>query len=669
MPIQSRSRLSWRRLLMTLFVLSAAALACNFADRTAVDLPLAETDPVDANPPPADPAGADRDEAEPDADLPDQPPAAGADEPLDVQPKVLEVVNATDGPICEISVTSTYDEFWGDNLLSEDLQPGASFTYDEFDPELYDFIPNDCADNVVEEWYEIPLGEHRIIWNIGGELVAGQGPGPQAPQVPIDYTPQFVETDCMIPLPGDIPARCGYLQVPENRSVPGSSTIEIAVVILEPLSGEALPDPVIHLEGGPGGSALDFLADSPYSLADDPVLGTYTQIFVDQRGTGYSRPSLNCPELEADYTFEAEFACYDRLVGEGIDLSAYNSLENAADIADLITALGYDQVNLYGVSYGTRLGLTVMREHPENIRSVILDSVYPPDIRSPLEEGTAAWGAITNILDDCAADPECAAAYPDIEGQLVALIAELEANPLDVTLTDYDFDETFQTTIDGFDFIDTLVSAFYAAEVSAQYLPRAIVDLRNGDEAAYDALRYGLFEFGFATNFARPTQSESDDYSDSEGMFNSVSCREEYAYYFSFEARQYLDDLVPAEVLDPLMWGIEDFFYTCYYWDVGEAPAIEETAVNSDIPALLIGGGYDPVTPGAWAERAAETLTNGYAYVFPYHGHSITSFVDCSWELMDQFLGNPAVAPDRSCVAALPPPDFVLPGEPIDLPE
>jgi len=199
----------------------------------------------------------------------------------------------------------------------------------------------------------------------------------------IEWTPCWMELPDGFVEGEDI--ECGYLLVPENRAKPGNTpTIELAFAIVYAPTEDVQPDPIIYLAGGPGGNAV---ADVE-SWLEIPYLGDRDLILLDQRGTGYSLPSLNCPEVEAgEEEVEAgedngTEACRDRLIDEGVDLQAYNSAENAADVADLRVALEYDEWNLYGISYGTRLALTVMRDHPEGVRSVIIDSVYPPEVSS-----------------------------------------------------------------------------------------------------------------------------------------------------------------------------------------------------------------------------------------------------------------------------------------------
>ena len=179
------------------------------------------------------------------------------------------------------------------------------------------------------------------------------------------------------PIPALQTARCGYLVVPENRSKLGGRAIRLAVAIVPAASAAPQPDPVVFMTGGPGAAAI---LDTPF-LVDAGINRDRDLIIMTQRGSLFSDPDLNCPELDQFYARQvgllydapstgreqaaAGKACRDRLAAEGVDLSAYNTTENAADFADLRHVLGIEAWNVYGYSYGTDLALTYLRDHPE----------------------------------------------------------------------------------------------------------------------------------------------------------------------------------------------------------------------------------------------------------------------------------------------------------------
>lgn len=197
--------------------------------------------------------------------------------------------------------------------------------------------------------------------------------------------PRFEPSACPIQIPAGARVECGFLAVPENRTRPDSRTIRLAVAILKSRSENPAPDPIVYLAGGPGASAL---LEKPLGWwLDSPFPDNRDFILFEQRGTRFSEPFLNCPEEDTAAILDpgenngsylnAALQCRDRLLSQGVDLTAYNSVASAADLEDLRAVLGYAEWNLYGVSYGTRLALSAMRDNPAGIRSVILDSTLP----------------------------------------------------------------------------------------------------------------------------------------------------------------------------------------------------------------------------------------------------------------------------------------------------
>ena len=201
----------------------------------------------------------------------------------------------------------------------------------------------------------------------------------QRPANPAPPSSAFQTTSCPFKLAAGVvegkDVRCGYLTVPADHSRPQGTTIRLAVAIFKASYSNPAPDPVVDLQGGPGTQLLATIGPvlTPTNLPHFQ-LGDRDLILLDQRGVGYSQPSLGCQASET------LLACHDRLVRQGINLNDYNTIQNAEDVHDLVHALGYHQVTLWGISYGTRLALTVMRLFSADIRSVVLDSTSPPQV-------------------------------------------------------------------------------------------------------------------------------------------------------------------------------------------------------------------------------------------------------------------------------------------------
>lgn len=471
----------------------------------------------------------------------------------------------------------------------------------------------------------------------------GPTPTSGAPTPIQSGVPGFEPADCWFDEPSGQTAECGYLVVPEDRSQPDGKTIKLAVARFKSDSSNPQPDPIVYLEGGPGGSPLRSFIPQ-FNVLFGPLLEERDLILFDQRGTGYSQPALDCPEykqvtldlLDDDIpTEEAEelsnqalLACRERLANEGVNLSAYNSAENAADLNDLRNALGIEQWNLYGISYGTRLALTEIRDFPEGLRSVVIDSVYPPQVS--LFASTAANGAraFDVLFESCASDAACNAAFPDLQNVFFDLVERFNREPATFT-TRLHSGETYDVVMNGDGLMGLTFQTLYATSL-LPYLPRMIYQMRDGNTALPAALE-GEF------------LSQLDDIS--YGMYYSVQCDEEVPFTTPEELAEATG---PYPDYAPL--ASEDVFPLCQNWGVGEPDPVENEPVRGDVATLILAGEFDPITPPSWGQLAAETLSNSFFFELPNAGHGSSLTVDCPRSLLLAFLDNPQAEPEASCI-------------------
>jgi pimeloyl-ACP methyl ester carboxylesterase len=458
----------------------------------------------------------------------------------------------------------------------------------------------------------------------------------------------FEPAECRFQMPPGKTVTCGYLIVPEDRSQKASGDPphfnRLHVAVVKSTDGTPAPDPLLYLAGGPGGHALE---DLPWIARDfDSVLKHRDLVLFDQRGVGLSEPSLDCPEVaefvaqalvqnpgpdeEIRQGVEAYRACRQRLLQEGINLSAYTSAASAADVNDLRLALGYDEWNLYGISYGTRLALTVMRDYPVGLRSVILDSIYPPQADSLVEDAVNTERAFKLLFRRCAADEGCSAAFPDLETVFFDLAAQLDAEPITVP---------FQSTwvpVNGDDLIGIVREVLFDSD-AIPGLPKLIFDVLEG--TYYDFSRW------LSRNVSQLEYL-------SEGMNASVECAEEIPFSrlqavgatnagIAPGLRGYFDTLVAGRLA------------LCDAWNVNAAAGTENEPVISELPTLLLAGDTDPATPPAWAQLASQTLSNAHYVEFPGVGHGVYFARRCARHIVDDFLETPMASPDTGCVAEL----------------
>jgi pimeloyl-ACP methyl ester carboxylesterase len=467
----------------------------------------------------------------------------------------------------------------------------------------------------------------------------------------------YEQAGCRFDVPPGAEVECGYLNVPERRDRPDSRTIRLHVAIYKSSAASPAPDPVVYLEGGPGGDALKSVALG-YDRRVVPFLEERDFIVFDQRGTGFSEPSLDCPELSAlsyellddDLSVEESteryvaetLACRTRLGQEEIDFSAYNSVESAADLADLREALGYAEWNLYGISYGTRLALTAMREHPEGVRSVILDSAVPLQSGEDETPGNIAR-AFEQLFEGCAASASCRAAYPDLESEFYELVDRLNEAPVTEPVVDPLDGQRYTLLLNGDSLFGVVTQALYSTDLIV-LLPLAI-------HAAATEVDYSLLA---RLAMIGTVQGQFI----SEGMFYSVRCHEEIAFTTEVE-------LAAADDPFPELRGVFDqssYAPICAAWGAGAADPVENQPVESDIPTLVLAGEYDPATPPEDGRIAAATLTNSTFLEFPGLGHGVSADGGCPLNITLAFLRDPGAPPDASCIADMQGPSFVAAG-------
>ena len=452
---------------------------------------------------------------------------------------------------------------------------------------------------------------------------------------------------------------CGFLVVPEDRNDPHSATIRLAVATFKTPSATPAPDPIIFLQGGPGGRVIQDFAPLVMSHQLDLAsqFGNHDVIFIDQRGTGYSKPSLQCPEYidvvhmtDQNLTPDQQVTqqnnalthCHDRLATSGIKLSAYTTYSDAADVHDLIGALNYKQVNLYGVSYGTRLALGVMRAFPQHVRSVVLDSTVPAQLRL-ITSAPSDLARVYNVLfKGCAADSSCNAKYPNLESVFYADVAKLNAHPATFQTQDPETNKTYTVNLTGNAFADLLFSTFYATTVIPA-LPRMIYQVQQGDFRVPSLLYGPLF---------------LDD-SVSWGMYYSVECAEDVAFSTPQDVTT-AGQAYPQQIRSYELTGLEGEFPVCHAWNVPAVAQSESQPVVSAIPTLVLEGEYDPITPPTNGALAAQSLSHSYQFLFPATGHGAFLFNSspCPTTIVVQFQRDPTQKPDGSCIAAMSEPLF-----------
>lgn len=426
---------------------------------------------------------------------------------------------------------------------------------------------------------------------------------------------------------------CGLLYVPQDRSSAHSPEIAIFIAQLPAHDQKGSP-PIIYLAGGPGDSAsadIDWWLNSKLRADHDIIL-------IDQRGAGYSRPSLNCPEIDASDSADRLTHCRDRLQSAGINLATFNAESIALDTADLIAALQLDQVNLYGRSYGARLALLLAQKLPGRVRAMVLDSPYTGGESALAGAAANAWRSLQLLFAACRADSACHAAYPQLAAQFSQAAAALTAKP---------------TEIDGISpgaalQLDGATFAFLLRDMLADanrlpFVPALIAAIAEND---YDYL--ASEESGLQV----PPASNPDTHS--EGLYFSAFCADEAGRTSAAQIEAGRETLPTA--FWPLVQLSRDLLAACRSWtDGGESFSFAPPP--DDMPTLYLTGAYDPIAPAIGA-RSASPLA--WQLVFPHIGHGVLAYEPCAEAALAAFLAEPTQQSQEGCLKGLRPPEFFI---------
>jgi pimeloyl-ACP methyl ester carboxylesterase len=490
----------------------------------------------------------------------------------------------------------------------------------------------------------------------GTEPSTSSSGGVTTTSVPRDELPRFVPGPCPVDPAPDLNVECGTVRVPEDRTRPEKGEVELAVAYVRSQSPSGAASPVVWVTGGPGGRALDVLARSAEDggVASDPLHESHDLVYVDQRGTGSTQPSLDCPNrVEAiwealgsaqpftdqlDMVRESLAECRSELLSRGVDLTAYDTVSVAADFDDVREALGLEVWGVYAVSYGTLVAQEMLRSHPDAVTAVVLDSVVPID-KTDLEWKVLGQdSALDALFTECETDVDCDARYPGIRTRFADTVAAYNAQPVEITITERDGTER-PVAIAGGDLQSGIISAL----TSTAQLPNIPLFIELAEQRSPAVVQSAVDQtFAYVDRVA-------------EGMRDAVNCRDRYDHVAAAD----LISLVEARP-DQTAFALHGSWAGCEVWDVGSVDESFNDLVESDTPTLIIGGRFDPQTPPAEGERIAAGLTNSTFVELDATSHAAFKSNACADQLVRQFLSNPIEPVDLTCVTNTTPIRFTM---------
>ena len=415
-------------------------------------------------------------------------------------------------------------------------------------------------------------------------------------------------------------ARCGTVEVPEDRSKPDGRRLGIFVAVLPANTLSPKPDPFVILAGGPGQSATS-LASFASRLVD--VRRTRDIVLIDQRGTGRSAP-LDCaafvPNEDAAEALDTDpipraRQCTRELAEKGIDVRQYTTQAFIADLEAVRVALGYPRWNLWGGSYGTRVALEYVRRHAERVRTLVLDGVAPPTLKISIGVWSTREQALDALVAACDATASCRRAHPELKERLDRIRAQLLPDGKDVRIVDPRTGEGQTVRLTYAAVLTGLHPLTYVPELAVT-LPEILERGASGDWSPLFAVAQMVVgDLAEQMNVA---------------LHYTVTCAEDTPRV------QDVDRAALKGLRSQLL--AERALTVCDIWPRGTQPAEATQPVTTDVPALLLSGALDPVTPPAYADEVARTLRNhrhviagGYGHIVSPHAcgpRLIASFVD-----------------------------------------
>jgi pimeloyl-ACP methyl ester carboxylesterase len=448
-----------------------------------------------------------------------------------------------------------------------------------------------------------------------------------------------------------VSAKCGKYKVFENRATKNGRKISLNIVVFPATGAERAADPFVYLAGGPGSGATEEAGDVAQAFAK--VRERRDLVFVDQRGTGNSNP-LNCDFFTpadpqsyfGDYFPLADVRKCREQLERNADLTLYTTPIAADDMDEVRAALGYERLNLFGASYGTRAALVYLKRHPDHVRTATLHGVAPTNQFMPRDFAQHTERALQGVLAECAADESCNKAFPNLSAEARAVREQLLKGPIEVEVrnpaTGGRGDGETEGTGNASKHSKVKLSRDLAAEairymlyapIPATNIPRVLHSAAQGDfvPLAEAALMYrrGIVATG------------------SNGMYLSVTCAEDVPWIKLGEGERIAANTFLGD------YRVRQQRAACELWPRASIDADYGEPVRSSVPVLIFTGEWDPVTPPSNGEGVARYLTNSLHVVVPHGAHGLWGLegIECLDRLNTEFIEMGSVKGlDASCV-------------------
>jgi pimeloyl-ACP methyl ester carboxylesterase len=419
-------------------------------------------------------------------------------------------------------------------------------------------------------------------------------------------------------------AKCGTLEVYENRATKKGRMISLNILVLPATGDKREPDPLVYFAGGPGSAATEDATG--IAGAFQKIREHRDLLFVDQRGTGKSHP-LNCEfynpadvQSYLGYFFPLEDIrkCRPQLEANS-DLTLYTTTIAMDDMDEVRAALGYEQINLFGGSYGTRAALTYLKRYPKRVRTATLQGVAPANAYMPSDFPLGNERALNGVIAECAADEACNKAFPNLKDEAKAVLNQLIKGPVDVEVQKPNSKERAKVKLNR-DLAAEAIRYMLYSPVPASRVPLYIHLASQGNfvPLAEAAIDYRINLVGSGGN----------------GMYLSVTCAEDLPWIKPGEGERMAANTFLGD------YRLRQQREACALWPRATIERDYAKPVRADVPVLILTGEWDPVTPPSNGDAVAKTLPNSLHIVVPHGAHGLGGLenIDCVLRIMAEFV-------------------------------
>ena len=444
-------------------------------------------------------------------------------------------------------------------------------------------------------------------------------------------------------------AQCALIEVFENRATKKGRKITLKVLVLRATGNERMPDPLFYIPGGPGSSATEDAPGIARQFAK--IRERHDLVFVDQRGTGGSHP-LDCKFFNQNdlqsyfgYFFPLEDVkrCREELEKDA-DLTMYTTAIAMDDLDDVRKALGYDRINIFGGSYGTRAALVYLRQHPDHVRTLTLQGAVPTNSFLPYDFAASNERALQLLIDECAANEECHKQFPNLRADAKTVLDRLLQGPVETEISIPGANPPAKSTV--------RLSRDLAAEAiryllynpgGAGRVPYFLHQAATGNfgPLAQLALRFRQVLVGTGSN----------------GMYLTVTCAEDLPWIKPGEGERLSANTFLGD------YRLRQQREACALWPQAKIPSDYSQPVRGTAPVLILTGQLDPVTPPSNGDTVAKYLPNSLHVVVPFGAHGLGGLegIECVERLMVEFVDKGSTKDlDTACIKNIKRKPFAL---------